>query len=519
MDMRATGTRFFVGLMAALAIAACASAPGADRVRTSAGIVEGLGRQASGVRLFHGIPFAAPPVADLRWREPQPAAPWQGVRDAKSFGARCMQAPLFSDMMFRSPSVSEDCLYLNVWTPAHSAGEKRAVLLYFYGGGLLAGDGSEYRYDGEALAARGIVVVTMNYRLGAFGFMAHPELTAESPHHASGNYGFLDQIAALDWVRANIAAFGGDPARIIVAGESAGSVSANAMMASPLSRDHVAGAIGESGSLLGTLSPATLAEGETMGASFAARLGAGSLAALRALPAQQILAASGADGAPRFGPVIDGYVFPKSPRAIYEAGEQSHAPLLVGANSAEGDASWLLGPNQPTVANYRAALATAYKANADAVFARYPAASDGEPVLAAAQDLASDTFIGQSTWAWTDFSARAGAPVYYYYYAQKRPPAPVAPNPRGAVHSAEIEYALGNLATNNVYAWTDEDRAVSELMQNYFVNFVKTGDPNGEGLPAWPTYQSGQRLIIEGNTRAEPFTARARYEFMDQFFK
>ena len=233
----------------------------ADLVQTANGTVEGRGVQPSGVRIFRGIPFAQPPTGDLRWREPQPVKNWKGVRKAVDFGPRCMQAPIFDDMVFRSNGVSEDCLYLNVWTPAKSNRERLPVLVYFYGGGFVSGDGSEPRYDGESMAAKGIVVVTVNYRLGVFGFMAHPELTKESAHKASGNYGFLDQNAALRWVQRNIANFGGDPKRVTIAGESAGSMSVSAHLASPLSKNLIAGAIGESGAMTGALSAVTACKG------------------------------------------------------------------------------------------------------------------------------------------------------------------------------------------------------------------------------------------------------------------
>ncbi|HEX8483877.1 carboxylesterase/lipase family protein, partial [Sphingomonas sp.] len=284
-----------LGSLVALA-ALCATpalAAGDPTVAVEGGKLAGtVDERDASVRSFRGIPFAAPPVGDLRWREPQPIAPWSGVRPAKSFAARCMQLPLYSDMMFRSPGVSEDCLYLNVWTPAaldRPARTKLPVLVYVYGGGFQAGDGSEKRYDGAALAKRGIVVVTMNYRLGVFGSMAHPELTAQSPHRASGNYGLLDQAAAIAWVKRNVAAFGGDPARITIAGESAGSMSVSALMASPLSRGNIAGAIGESGAVLQSRTPPTLAQSEAMGAAFAQRIGAPTLAALRALPAERLV--------------------------------------------------------------------------------------------------------------------------------------------------------------------------------------------------------------------------------------
>jgi len=287
-------------------------------VQTANGPIEERGAQTSGVRVFKGIPFAQPPTGELRWREPRAVENWKGVRQAFDFGPRCMQARIFEDMQFRSNGVSEDCLYLNVWTPAKSNRERLPVLVYFYGGGFVSGDSSEPRYDGENIAAKGIVVVSVNYRLGEFGFLAHPELTKESPHKASGNYGLLDQNAALRWVRQNIASFGGDPRHVTIAGESAGSMSVSAHMASPLSKDLIAGAIGESGAITGTLPPVPLAKAEEEGSKFAASISAPTLVALRAMPAQQILEPASKGGwasTGRFPLAIDGYFLPAEPAA------------------------------------------------------------------------------------------------------------------------------------------------------------------------------------------------------------
>ncbi|HEY6977638.1 MAG TPA: carboxylesterase family protein, partial [Chitinophagaceae bacterium] len=289
----------------------------APRAKTTNGILEGIDE--SGIKIFKGIPFAAPPVGNLRWREPQPVQNWGGIRKADKFGPRAMQLPIFGDMNFRSNGMSEDCLYLNVWTPAKTGNEQLPVLVYFYGGGFMAGDGSEPRYDGESMGRRGIVAVTVNYRLGIFGFFVHPELTKESPNHSSGNYGLLDQSAALKWVQKNITAFGGDPGKITIAGESAGSFSVSAQMASPLSKNIIAGAIGESGSLLGLNPTVSLKDAEKTGADFAISIKANSLKELRAIPADQLLKATANAGFGRFPIVIDGYFFPKSPLEIYEA--------------------------------------------------------------------------------------------------------------------------------------------------------------------------------------------------------
>ncbi len=493
------------------------------QVKTTNGILEGLND--AGIRTFKGVPFAQPPIGDLRWKEPQSLKNWEGVRKAYEFGPRAMQLPIFSDMKFRSNGVSEDCLYLNIWTPAKSAGDKLPVLVYFYGGGFVAGDGSEYRYDGESMARHEIVAITVNYRLSIFGFFAYPELTKESPHHASGNYGLLDQAAALRWVQQNISKFGGDPKKITIAGESAGSFSVSAQMASPLSKNIIAGAIGESGSLLGKQSTVSLSDAEKSGEQFAKNIGAGSLAALRALPAEELLKATAKQGV-RFPVDIDGYFFPKLPAQIFTAGEQAHVPLLVGWNSEEGNYSSILGKDSATTENYTKAVQKLYGENADGILNVYKA-SDEESVKEVATDLASDRFIGFSTWKWSDMqSSTGGKPVYRYKYGRPRP-GMRSPSgsiiagsaATGASHSAEIEYALGNLPTNRVYDWQPGDYKVSEIMQGYFVNFIKTGNPNGIGLPNWPAVKSGvaaELMYIDTNTKVETEKTRERYLFLDK---
>jgi len=495
--MRQAFTPTLIATLLPLALAACAGTGTSTGTGTSAqdglsaanpsaraagGTLQGI--QEGGVKAFKGIPFAQPPVGALRWQAPQPAGSWSGVRQANAFGPRCMQLPLFSDMVFRSNGMNEDCLYLNVWTPAARANDALPVLVYFYGGGLQGGDGSEPRYDGAAMARQGIVAVTVNYRLGAFGFMAHPALSAESPHKASGNYGFMDQAAALHWVRANIAAFGGDPRRVTIAGESAGSFSVSAQMASPLAKDLIAGAIGESGALLGLTPLPTLREGEAVGERFGAMLNAPTLPQLRALPAEVVLRGTSGPNTWRFGAIVDGYVLPRAPSAIYAAGQQAHVPLLAGWNAAEGGADAILGQGSaPTEQAFQAGLQRLYGDKAAA--ARQAYAGD---VARAARELASDRFIGFGTWRWIDAHARSGGqPVYRYYYTQPRPASRAGdPAASGAHHAVEIEYVLGNLDGNPVYAWTEADRAVSRQAQAYFANFIKTGNPNGAGLAQWP---------------------------------
>ncbi len=512
------------------------------QVTTVNGVVEGA--DDSGIHIFRGLPFAQPPVGDLRWKEPQPVKNWDGVKDATHFGGNAMQKKVFGDMNFRSSGNSEDCLYLNVWAPAKAAKGKLPVLVYFYGGGYVAGDGSEPRYDGESMARKGIVAVTVNYRLGIFGFFSHPELTKESSHHSSGNYGMLDQNAALLWVQANIAAFGGDPKKVTIAGESAGSISVCAQMASPLSKNLIAGAIGESGGMIKPTLPAIpLAEGELNGVNFAKRVNANSLADLRAMSADQLLDSASKPGAFRTAATIDGYFLPKSPEAIYAAGEQAHVPLLAGWNSAEVPYQFFMGGTALTTENYTKKIQDLYKDKADEVLKLYPASNQDE-LIHSATALSSDRFIVYSTWKWADLCAQTGGkPVYTYIFGRVRPAmvasmgnaqpglaggvvkgdanaaAPKMPPAVGASHASEIEYAMGNLSSNKVYAWTADDYKVSATMEEYFANFIKTGNPNGGGQPKWLPIKAGdgsQQMYIDVNTSLQPDATRARYLFLDK---
>lgn len=509
------------------------------QVKTVNGLVEGV-REKTGIRSFRGIPFAAPPIGDLRWKEPQPVKNWQGVLKAHDFGPKPMQTAVFGDMNSRSKTMSEDCLYLNIWAPQQKGKGLLPVLVYYYGGGFVAGDASEPRYDGESMAQKGIVALTVNYRLGAFGFFTHPELSKESSYGGSGNYGLLDQVAALRWVQQNIAAFGGDPKRVTIAGESAGSISVSALMASPLSKNLFAGAIGESGSILGALPPVAVSEGEKAGVDFAKKINVNSLADLRAINADSLLKASSQFGLFRFGRTIDGYFFPKSPYAIFEGGEQSHVPLLVGWNNEEMNYRMVMGNEKLTKENYTKVVTKLYGDKAEEVLKLYNPPTD-EEVERVATDLAGDRFIAFSTWKWADIQNKTGGkPVYVYLFERPRPEmvpamgnatpglaggvqtntnAPKPPPAKGAVHSAEIEYAMGNLATNKIYAWTADDYKVSKTMQEYFANFIKKGNPGGGGLPAWPAFGSKSPapvMHINVQTRVESEKFRERYLFMDR---
>ncbi|MEO8721290.1 MAG: carboxylesterase family protein [Ginsengibacter sp.] len=512
-------------------------------VKTLNGKLQGIAN--SGISEFKGIPYAAPPIDKLRWREPQPVQSWNDIRKADHFGPRGMQLNVFGDMNFRSDGMSEDCLYLNVWTPSKTFMDKLPVLVYFYGGGYIAGDGSEPRYDGESMARQGIVALTVNYRLGVFGFFSNPELTKESPHHASGNYGLLDQAAALKWVQENIASFGGDPKKITIAGESAGSFSVSALMASPLSKDIIAGAIGESGSLLGLTPTASLAEAERAGTRFSNGIKKNSLTELRTMPAEELLNATKNMGYGNFPVAVDGYFFPESPLTIYESGQQSHVPLLVGWNSEEMGYQMILGAKKPTVENYTKAVQKLYGDQAEDALKVYPAKNDAE-VNPAATALAGDRFIAYSTWKWSEVQSKTGdEKVYRYFFKHPRPDmrqemsdavANLAGGiskdttdkksssalPAGAVHSAEIEYALGNLATNRVYDWQPEDFKVSAIMQNFFANFIKTGNPNGLGVPHWPAIDQNKAveiMHIDVDSKTESEMHRDRYLFMEKQMK
>jgi para-nitrobenzyl esterase len=517
------------------------------QVKIENGIVEGV-TEKSGVHSFKGIPFAQPPIGELRWKEPQPVNNWTGIRKCDAYGYNPMQKKVFGDMGFRSPGMSEDCLYLNVWAPAKPSKAKLPVLVYFYGGGFVAGDGSEARYDGESMAKRGIIALTVNYRLGVFGFMAHPELTKESAHHSSGNYGLLDQNAALRWVQKNIAAFGGDPNRVTIAGESAGSIAVSAQMVSPLSKKLIAGAIGESGAMIKPTLPAIpLTDGEQNGVKFGEKIGAVTLTALRAINADKLLDEAAAPGTPPMSPTIDGYFLSKSPVQSFLAGEQAKVPLLAGWNSAEIPYQAIMYNNAPTPENYAKQIKTFYGEQADEVLKLYPGNTQ-EEVIKSATELASDRFISYSTWKWTDaHTLTSGKPVYRYLFSKPRPPmtakmgnakaglaggvikgeaakaeANKAPQPYvGAAHASEIEYAMGNLATNTTYAWTPADYKVSATMESYFANFIKTGNPNGTGLPKWSAnIKNGEvsfmNIDVKTMLQRESLQLRNRYRFLDK---
>lgn len=498
---------------------AAASAP---KVKTHSGEVEG--KVVGSVHAFLGIPYAAPPVGDLRWKAPLPAAKWSGVRQATDFGPHCLQGPVYGDMVFRDPGGSEDCLTLNVWVPASHAG-KLPVMVWIYGGGFVAGTTSEARQDGTNLAKHGVIVVSMNYRLGVFGFFVHPELAKESGHNSAGNYGFLDQLLALKWVHENIAAFGGDPENVTIFGESAGSFSVSAQMASPLAKGLFQKAIGESGAAFHSsglrFAPVSVREEKDV-KLVSDKLGVSTLAELRALPAQKLLEAfsppksRGFD----FGPDVDGYFLPESVPAIFAAGKQNDVPLLAGWNHDESSFEVVLNPQKPTAESMKANAEKDFGDKADEFLNLYP--TDNAHLLRSAIDFASDRFIAFSTWAWMEAQSETGKqPIYRYRFDLGPPTAPGAPK-LGAYHSAEIEYVFGQLDSKKDVAWVEANRELSELMQKYWTNFARSGDPNGPGLPRWPMYLAADGwpvMYLDAQPTAHKDDLRDRYLFLAREWK
>ena len=491
--------------------------------RTANGELEGVVSDDGKVRIFRGIPYAAPPVGALRWKPPQPAASWTGVRKAVEYGARCIQNRVYDDMVFRDNGPSEDCLYLNVWAPAMARQERLPVMVWIYGGGFVAGSTSEPRQEGENLSKKGVVVVSCNYRLDVFGFFSHPELAKESGRDAAGNYGLMDQVTALQWVRRNIAAFGGDPENVTIFGESAGSFSVSGLVASPLARGLFHRAIGESGAFFGTtLQLKPLAETGKADMEFArSSLGTASIVALRAKPADEILKASAKERMLRFSPNIDGYFLPQDVVTIYAEGRQNPVSLLAGWNADEGGYEAIFGQDPPTAQNFKAYASKLFGGNAEAFLKLYPAATDAE-ARRSAQDFSGDRFIAYPTWKWLEMQYQKGkSPVYRYRFDQTLPwAADYTPKPGeepAAPHAAEIEYVFGMLSSRKL-PWRSEDRKVSDLMQSYWTNFARTGNPNGPGLPHWPVYSSKdgyQVMHIDAASGALPDQHRARYLFLD----
>ena len=481
-------------------------------VKTVQGKLHGKTINNGKVRAFLGIPYAAPPVGDLRWKAPAQPAKWKGTREAVNYGARCMQGDVFEDMVFQDSGPSEDCLYLNVFTPANTDSHTRLpVMFWIHGGGYRGGSASEPRHNGDFLPLKGVVLVTINYRLGVFGFLATADLAQEAGGSA-GNYGLMDMVAALQWVHANIAKFGGDPDNVTIFGESAGSFAVSTLMAAVPAQGLFQKAIGESGGALnlGASDTPSLEAREQRQQDWATTLGASTLAELRALPAATIAAAAEKKGAPSFTTVIDGKFLTEPVAATYAAGKQAHVPLLAGWNR---DEQFGLG-NDMTGAKWKDFAAQTFGEHAAEFLSLFPGDTDQQAVRSAI-DYDSDKFIAFSTWRWVDAQTKTGdAPVYRYHLELAAPPSKFH---RGwfAFHSDDIEYVFGTLDTRPGAEWRPEDRKLSDQMMSYWTNFAKTGDPNGPGLPLWPRFDKGGTILhLDSEITTGPDTTQARYEFL-----
>jgi para-nitrobenzyl esterase len=505
--MNKTISRFLVFSMV-LPLAAAITEP----VRVEQGLLSGVAGASPEVRVFRGVPFAAAPVADLRWHAPKPALKWTGVRNAAEFSAICMQRrPNAAGIGAEPRPMSEDCLYLNIYTAAKTANDNLPVMVWIHGGALTAGAASVGAYDGDQLARKGVVVVTINYRLGVFGFFAHPELSKESDRAASSNYGLLDQIAALQWVQKNIAAFGGDPKRVTIFGESAGSWSTNLLAASPLARGLFHRVIGESG---GQFEPMkTLAKAEEAGAKF------GALAELRAKPAEALQADMGAAFVGTVGgysgPVVDGWCLPEDVYTIYAKGKQNDVPVLIGSNADEGT---MFTPATVTLQSMKAAAQQRFGPEADAFLKLYPAQSDSEAWRAQADSMRDQTF-GWEMRTWARMQSKTGKSKVYLYFFSRVPPGPAAAR-MGAFHSAEIAYVFHNTHRPG-RPWEETDHQLSEIMSSYWVNFATTGDPNGKGLPVWPVFDPKADSLMSLGDKVEvaPIPHKPALDFLDGFIQ
>ncbi len=480
-------------------------------VKTKQGSLRGKLINSGQVAAFLGIPYAMPPVGDLRWRPPQPSAHWRGTRDASRFGAHCYQTHQFTDMIFQDSGPSENCLFLNVYAPATASPKSRLpVMFWIHGGGYQGGSGSEPRQDGDFLPTKGVVLVTINYRLGVFGFLATPELAKEG-NGAAGNYGLMDQVAALRWVSDNIAAFGGDPQNLTIFGESAGSYSVSLLMASQSARGLFSKAIGESGGELDVGGPEnpSFQQVEEQEQAWVASLGM-TLTHLRMLPPSIIVAAAQRKDAPRFWPTVDGRFLTQPVAVTYAAGEQAHVPLLAGWNRDEmsGLAKGM------TAEKWKEYAQQHFGDRAEEFLKYYPADNDAQAVRSAI-DYNSDSFIAFSTWRWVQAQVKTGSsPVYRYHFMLPAPPSKFHPG-SFAFHSDDIEYVFGTLDTRPGAVWRPEDRQLSNAVMTYWTNFARSGDPNGGSLPQWPRFDQTDKVLDLGNPiEVVPDATRARYEFL-----
>lgn len=514
-----------------------ASAREAGIVEVTGGRIRGL--QAGGpgdIRVFKGIPYAAPPVGSLRWRPPQPVAPWSGVRDATEFAPDCLQTNAVESVPPADGAQSEDCLYLNIWAPAQDAAARRPVMVWIHGGGFIIGSGSEARTDGASFARSGVVLVAINYRLGPLGFLAHPALSAESPHNASGNYGILDQIAALQWVQDNIEAFGGDPDNVTIFGESAGAMSVCYLNTTPLAEGLFKRSIAQSGGCLAPHPTLTSAEGVVfddapilhqvkgsgyqVGTQLAAALGVTeegpqALAALRALDAAELIATLARKQATIYwrSVFVDGYVFPDQMYRLFDAGPGRTRDVLIGFNAEEGGNLWAAQP-EVTADAWRDLVADKRPGLADRFLSAYARDAD-QSTRFAIQNFNADYMFGWDVRSWARQSAARGNAAYVYVF-EHAAPLPGTGRSLGAVHGSDVEYVFGNPST----LWDDDDLAVSRLMQAYWVNFARTGNPNGPGLPPWPAYAHPEEPFLELNVTPKVLHRyhSAKFDAYDQFF-
>jgi para-nitrobenzyl esterase len=451
----------------------------ASTVRTESGNIQAS--TIDGLSVYKGVPFAAPPLGPLRWQEPQPVVSWSGVRAANSFAPACTQRDV-SMPGETPPPVSEDCLYLNIWVPA-APRAPLPVLVWIYGGGYNSGSASMPLYWGDKLARKGVIVITIAYRVGALGYLAHPELTRESAHHSSGNYGLMDQIAALQWVHRNIKAFGGDPDRVTIAGQSAGAMSVSMLLASPRTKGLFRGAIAESGGLFepAQLAPSyLLVNAEREGEHFAIAVGAGSIYALRQLSADKLL---GPEAGAITHPVLEPYNLPASPYQAFVTRHQNDVPVLIGSNAEEARA--LVNVTGVKASSYDSDIAAAFGQLPPPLLSAYAHSTDAE-ARQARLDFERDLRFGWDMWAWARLQAAFSENPVYYYYFQQKPPFPPGSiySGWGASHYAELWYVFDHL-DQSPWQWTLADRSLSAAMSAYWINFVKTGNPNAPGLPPW----------------------------------
>ncbi len=464
-------------------------------------------------KAFLGLPYAAPPVGNLRWKAPAPPARWSGVRDATKFGNRCEQWHIWDDYIFTDPGPSEDCLYLNVYAPAAAKrGSNLPVMVWIHGGGFLAGAGSEPRYTNPALVAKGVIVVTLNYRLNVFGFLASEDLAKEQGGHA-GNYGLMDIVAALRWVKANIAAFGGDKNNVTIFGESAGSFAVSALTVAPSARGLFQKVIGESGAFFGGAVPmASASERARRDQAFVTSLGAANLEELRAMPAGEILAAAQKLRGVAFSAVVDGAFLPEDLPSAYAAGRQAHVPSIIGWNRDEHAGTLSKGM---TAEKWKAYAKEHYGDKAGDFLRAFPANTD-EQAVDSADDFTDNLFIAIGAWKWVEAQSKTGqAPVYRYRFDRAAPPEPLHPTGKYAFHSTELEYVFGTLDVRRGAAWQPADRKLSDEVIEYWTNFARSGDPNGNDLPYWPRYDKEKMLIhLTDPITVTPETKRSEFEFM-----